>query len=169
MLINRIIITGIVLLISACNTTQTADWDSEEPYTPESTPKVGDIIHTATGHRLTQGELFDSLKRYPLVYVGEVHDNPASHRLQLQVLKALHANNPGKLALGMEMFTSDQQPSLDKWVQGELSEKAFLRQSKWFDNWRTDFELYRDLLIFCRDNNIAVVGLNAPKPLGRKV
>jgi uncharacterized iron-regulated protein len=143
--------------------------DSEAPYPPARAPEIGDIIHTRTGHYVNQQQMLSSLVGYPLVYVGELHDNPASHRLQVEILKAMQTSHPGKVALGMEMFNSEQQAALNLWVAGELSEKEFLRESRWFENWKTDFELYRELLEFARDQKIPVIGLNVPKALGRKV
>ena len=144
-------------------------WDSEAPYSPSRAPEIGDILHSRTGHYISQQQLFSDLTRYPLVYVGELHDNPASHRLQVEILKAMQARHPGKVALGMEMFNSEQQDVLNQWVAGELSEKEFLRESRWFDNWKTDFELYRELLEYSRDQRIPVIALNVPRALGRKV
>jgi uncharacterized iron-regulated protein len=144
-------------------------WNSEAPYSPSRAPEIGDILHSRTGHYISQQQLFSDLTRYPLVYVGELHDNPASHRLQVEILKAMQARHPGKVALGMEMFNNEQQDVLDQWVAGELSEKEFLRESRWFDNWRSDFELYRELLEYSRDQRIPVIALNVPKALGRKV
>lgn len=143
--------------------------DSEAPYSPSRPPEIGDILHTATGHYIDQQQLFSSLSRYPLVYIGELHDNPASHRLQLDILKAMLARHPGQVTLGMEMFNYEQQEVLDQWVAGELNEKEFLRESRWFQNWGMDFELYRELLEFSREQLIPVIGLNVPKALGRKV
>ena len=143
--------------------------DSEVPYPPARAPEIGDIIHTRTGHYVNQQQMLSSLVGYPLVYVGELHDNPASHRLQVEILKAMQASHPGKVALGMEMFNNEQQVALDRWVAGELSEKEFLRESRWFENWKTDYELYRELLEFARDQQIPVIGLNIPRALGRKV
>lgn len=139
------------------------------PYEPARAPELGDILHTATGHFVSQQALHASLNHFPLVYVGETHDNPASHRLQLEILTSMQQRHPGRVSLGMEMFNNEQQPVLDKWVAGELSEKDFLRESRWYENWGSDFELYRELLEYCRDQGIPVVGLNVTKALGRKV
>jgi uncharacterized iron-regulated protein len=157
-----------VLMLVGCSQF-TSQWNSESPYPPSRAPVIGDILHTATGHYVSQQQLFSSLTRYPLVYVGELHDNPASHRLQLDILSAMQAQHPGQLALGMEMFNGEQQKALDRWVAGELNEKEFLRESRWFKNWGMDFELYRELLEFARAQKIPVIGLNVPKALGRKV
>ena len=44
-----------------------------------------------------------------IIYVGETHDNPASHRQELQVLKAVAERYPGQVSLGMEMFNAGHQ------------------------------------------------------------
>lgn len=164
----KCLVIGSVFTLQACSQAS-LQRGSEAPYVPTVAPKVGDILHTASGQYVTKQQLLSSLDFFPLVYVGEIHDNPASHRLELDILKSLQASHPGQMALGMEMFNVDQQEALDRWVAGELSEKEFLQEGRWYDNWGSDFELYRELLEFSRDQKIPVIGLNATKALGRKV
>jgi uncharacterized iron-regulated protein len=143
--------------------------DPQNPYPLKSTPKVGDILHLPTGTLVSLEQMQAIAGDARVVYVGETHDNPASHRLELQTLQGMEQRHPGKVALGMEMFNRSQQPALDRWVAGELDEKAFLRESRWFDNWKLDFAYYRDLLNFARDHHIPVLGLNAEKSLVQAV
>ena len=35
---------------------------------------------------------------------------------------------------------------------GLLTEEGFLRLSRWYDNWGSDFGYYRDILTFAREN-----------------
>lgn len=157
-----------VLLLVGCAGGPT--WNSEMPYSPAREPQVGDILHTATGHYVSQTQMLANAVAQPLVYVGELHDNPASHRLQVEVLQAMAQRHPGRVALGMEMFTPAQQDALDSWVAGELTEKEFLRQSRWYtEGWSYDFAYYREVLEFCRDQAIPVIGLNVDKELGQAV
>ncbi|MEN8258856.1 MAG: ChaN family lipoprotein [Thermodesulfobacteriota bacterium] len=157
-----------LVILSGC--AGKAQWNAEMPYEPNAKAKVGDILHMSTGHYISEAQMLANATVNPLVYVGELHDNPASHRLQLEVLRAMAKRHPGKLSLGMEMFTTKQQDVLDRWVAGKLSEKEFLRQSRWFtEGWSFDFGYYRAILEFCRDNRIPVVGLNVDKELGKKV
>lgn len=141
----------------------------ENPYPLASPPKVGDIVHLPTGTVVSTEQMMAIAGDARVVYVGETHDNPASHRLELATLKGLSERYPGKVTLGMEMFTRSQQPVLDRWVAGELDEKAFLKASRWFDNWKMDFAYYRDLLIFARDRHIPVLALNAEKSMVQAV
>jgi uncharacterized iron-regulated protein len=143
--------------------------DPQNPYPSASQPKVGDIVHLPTGTTVSLAQMLAMVGDTRVVYVGETHDNPASHRLELQVLTGMEERHPGKTALGMEMFNRSQQPILDRWVAGELDEKSFVKQSHWFDNWKMDFDYYRDLLIFARDRHIPIIGLNAEKSLVQAV
>lgn len=156
-----------LFLLGACSPPQKLMGNPEFPYPPDN-PQVGDLIHMATGHKLELGQMLDAIRHTRIIYVGETHDNPASHQWQLDILAGLFRQG-AQLALGMEMFTPAQQPVLDRWVAGELSEKEFLREVDWFTNWRMNFALYRPLLTFCRDNRIPVLALNAPKSLVRQV
>ena len=140
----------------------------EDPYPLKSAPKVGDIVHLPTGTLVTLAQMQAAASDARVVYVGETHDNPASHRLELQVLQGLEERHPGKVALGMEMCNRSQQPVLDRWVSGKLDEKTFLKESRWFDVWK-DYDSYRDLLIFARDRHIPVLCLNAEKSLVQAV
>lgn len=141
----------------------------ELPYPPPSRALVGEIIHLPTGREVSRDTMLEHAAQARIVYVGETHDNPASHRLQLEVLSHLQQQNPGGMALAMEMFTPEQQEVLDRWSNGELSEKEFIKEVQWFSNWKMDFAYYRPLLSFARENRIPVIGINAPKDLVKAV
>ncbi len=168
MTLRSLSISLLALLLGGC--AGSPQWNSEMPYLPTAEPQVGDILHMDTGHYVSEAQMLANASLHPLVYVGELHDNPASHRLQLAVLQAMNNRHPGRMALGMEMFTPKQQGALDRWLAGELIEKEFLRESRWFsEGWGSDFAYYRDLLVFCRDNGIPVIGLNVDRELGSQV
>lgn len=141
----------------------------EDPYPPATAPVVGQIRHLPTGVEVSAAQMADIATDARLIYVGETHDNPASHRIGVQLLQALAARYPERAALGLEMFTPEQQPALDAWVAGHLSEKEFLKQSRWYQVWKFNFDYYRPLLELARDRRIPVIGLNAPEELVRAV
>lgn len=155
-----------LFVLTACgHTGKQVIGDPQNPYPLQPPPQIGQIVHLPTGAIVSAAQMFALAGDARIVYFGETHDNPASHRLELQLLRALAGLHPGRQALGMEMFSRAQQPALDRWVAGELSEKAFLRESRWFENWTMDFAYYRDLLNFARQRRISVIALNADKSL----
>lgn len=164
------IVCGLFWLgLTACTMSHAPIGNPEVPYPPTRPPQVGDILHIPTGTDVNEAEMLAAATDAHIVYVGETHDNPASHRLQLAVIEAMVERWPGQVSLGMEMFTRKQQPILDRWVAGELSEKTFLKESAWHAVWSMDFALYRDLLNYARDHRIPVIGLNAEKDLIKAV
>ena len=157
------------LLISACAAPQFPAERSSNPYPLTTEPHVGDILHPATGTLVSSETMLSIAGESRIIYVGETHDNPAAHRLQLDVLKTIAKRSPGQTSIGMEMFTPAQQPVLDRWSAGKLDVKTFLHDVKWFSVWKGDFDLYRDLLLFARDNKIPIIGLNADKKMKKAI
>lgn len=143
--------------------------DPRNPYPLQTPPQAGGIVHLPTGTVVSLAQMLAMAGDARIVYLGETHDNPASHRLELQVLQGLAEIHPGRQALGMEMFSRSQQPVLDRWVAGKLDEKAFLKEVRWFESWSMDFAYYRDLLNFARDRHIPIIALNAEKSMVKMV
>lgn len=137
--------------------------DPEQPYPPSREPVAGDVLHVPTGLYVDHAQSLEIISDARVVYVGESHDNPEAHRIELEVLQTMAQRYPGQVALGMEMFVPSQQAVLDRWVSGELDEKAFVQESNWFEVWSMNFALYRELLLFARDHQIPIIALNAEK------
>jgi uncharacterized iron-regulated protein len=72
----------------------------------------GLIRELATGRTLTPQELVERLAVAQRVLVGEQHDNPDHHALQLWLLRQLAAQRP-QGSLLMEMLNPDQQAKVD--------------------------------------------------------
>ena len=155
----------LLFTLSACTMSPQPIGNPQEPYPSTEKPTAGTIRHLPTGIDVSVDQMLTALRDARIVYVGETHDNPAAHRLELQVLKAMAGYHQGQLSLGMEMFNTSQQAVLDRWVAGELDERTFLKESAWHSNWSMDFDYYRDILLFARERGIPVIGLNAPKAL----
>ena len=130
---------------------------------------AGDIVHVATGEKITFSQLADSLDGTRIVYVGESHSNRESHELELQVLKEFYKRNGGNIAVGMEMFKRPHQDILDKWTGGEIGEKDLLFSTDWDEEWGYDYNHYKGIMDFIRDNKIPVVALNIKRSFQKKI
>lgn len=130
---------------------------------------AGDIVHVATGEKITFAQLADSINGARIFYVGEVHSNKESHELELQVLKEFYKRNGGNIAVGMEMFKRPHQDILDKWTGGEISEKDLLFSTDWDYEWGHDYKHYKGIMDFVRDNKIPVVALNIRESSRKKI
>lgn len=130
---------------------------------------AGKIIDTKTGQEISFEKMIASLSSANQVYVGEIHDDKLQHEAQLWVLKALFYQRPGQVAVGMEMFQRPFQSVLDLYSDGEIGEKAMLRETQYEQRWGYEFSLYRSILRFSLDHGVPIVALNAPTEWVKKV
>ncbi|MCM2358692.1 MAG: ChaN family lipoprotein [Geobacteraceae bacterium] len=124
------------------------------------------VLRLSDGRVIGFARMIEELKGARLIFVGENHDQPEHHQAQLEIIKALRrAGVP--LAIGMEMFTSGSQGELDRWVVGRLSLDEMVRL--YYREWRMPWPLYRDILLYARDQRIPLIALNVPRSISRKV
>ena len=130
--------------------------------------RPGQIVDLASGKVVAFEEMIAHISSKDLIFVGEAHDNPDHHLIQVQILQAVASRSPS-LAMGMEFFQQHQQPILDRYVQGETTEKEFLEAVEWKKTWGFDYHFYRPLMQFSRERKYRVLAINAPSDLVRKV
>ncbi len=129
----------------------------------------GRIIDLKTGEAIDFTDLIEQLKPVDIIFVGEVHNNPEHHLIQVQLLQALMARYAPPLTVAMEFFDTTRQPVLDRFMSGDLDETAFLEQVDWKNSWRFPYHLYRPILWVSQEKGTALLGINAPNPVVKKV
>jgi uncharacterized iron-regulated protein len=105
------------------------------------------------------------LARADVVLIGEQHDDPNTHRLELAVLEAL-ARRQVAVTLSLEMFERDVQTSVDTYMSGSSGEDDFLKNSRPWPRYATD---YRPLVEFARRQHWPVVAANVPRRIAADV
>jgi uncharacterized iron-regulated protein len=128
--------------------------------------RADDVFRVRDGITMTFGEMIDEAKKSDVILVGELHNLPENHRLELRTIQALHDAGV-RIAVGLEMFRADSQKSLDGWVKGTLPLDKFL--PVYYDNWREGWPLYRDIFSYAREHRIPLVGLNIPDVIAQAV
>ena len=103
------------------------------------------------------------------VFIGEDHDRYDNHLNQLQIIRELNTNAPGRWVIGAEYIQRRFQPYLDAYIDKTISEPEFLRQTEYFERWGFDWRLYRPIFQYARDHHIPMVALNAERELTNEV
>lgn len=116
-------------------------------------------ILTSNGDTMVFTGLTRELLGYDVIFVGEQHDAECAHQAELGILKGL-AGLDSNMVLALEMFERDVQDVLDAYLAGEIEEDSFLRVSRPWPNYETD---YRPLVEFARQHSIPVVAANVPR------
>lgn len=95
-----------------------------------------------------------------VVLFGELHNNPISHWMQLELTRDLYQEKGSDLVLGAEMFESDNQMLLDEYLEGIIRQRSFEDEAKLWNNYETD---YKPLVEFAKTNNLKFVASNIPR------
>ncbi|MBU1303576.1 MAG: ChaN family lipoprotein [Gammaproteobacteria bacterium] len=102
----RLLLPLVMLLLTACQSQPLLPtWQSPEG---REHPDLGRIVDLRSGEHISPKRLIDELAKVDQVLVGERHDNPDHHALQLWLLQAL-AQHRAQGSLLLEMLNPDQQ------------------------------------------------------------
>lgn len=118
------------------------------------------------GRRLTLSELAPELRGNRIVLVGEQHTDEEHHRAQLRVIQAL-VHSGARVAVGLEMFRRDSQPTLDRWTAGNIGPREF--EAAYYDNWNYPWDAYRAIFEYARGQGLPMIGLNVSRDVTRQV
>lgn len=98
------------------------------------------------------------LARADAVFVGEQHDDPNTHRLELAIVEGLVRRGVA-VVVAMEMFERDVQGTLDQYASGAITEEQFLKAARPWPRYATD---YRPLIEFAKAHHLPIVASNVP-------
>jgi uncharacterized iron-regulated protein len=129
----------------------------------------GSWIDVRSGRAIDREGMFRYVaSRRSVVLLGEDHSDPDHHLWELYTVSALHSRG-ANLVLGFEAFPRRLQGVLNDWVDGKLTEEAFLKATEWQQLWGYDAALYMPLFRFARLSHIPVVALNVEQKLVARV
>ncbi len=145
----------------------------------DSLPGAVDTAYVAGNFRVFRGDgssatlddVVTAMGAHEVVFVGETHDDPTAHFLETELLTRAYAaygspatvadqTDTRRVALSLEFFERDVQTILNEYLGGLITEKAFLKDSRPWPRYQTD---YRPMVEFAREHGLDVVAANAPR------
>jgi len=123
------------------------------------------VFNTATGAFGDFESMAAALAKADVVFVGEQHDDPNTHRLELAILEGIAARGR-RAVVSLEMFERDVQEPLEHFVMGHLEEADFLKAARPWPRYATD---YKPLVDFAISKDWTVVAANVPRPIASEV
>lgn len=152
---------GIRLAILICVSSACA---SRPPAVPAPTPAAGFRV-VRDGADATFEDMVARARRAKVVFVGEQHDDPETHRAELALLEEI-GRGRRPVIVSLEMIERDVQPVLDDYLHGRIEEEVFLARSRPWPRYATD---YRPLVELAKRRGWPVVAANVPRPIASSV
>ena len=98
-------------------------------------------------------------KKMDVIFVGEIHDDKVTHMIESIIFEKLNEENQ-IWDLSMEMFERDIQDVINAFLQGVIDEKTFLKLSRAWPNYKTD---YKPLVEYAKENQLKLIAANIPR------
>ena len=155
----RATLAVVALLAAACAPART-------PPAAVVAPVSAFRVHDSSRSRdATFDAMIADLARADVIFIGEQHDDPATHALELAILDGV-SRRRDRVVLALEMFERDVQPLLAEYLAGRLPEADFLARSRPWPRYATD---YRPLVELASRKGWPVVAGNVPRRLASLV
>ncbi len=123
------------------------------------------VIYDKKGEEMDYGRMLERVAHADIILFGEAHNSSLVHWLQYELLSDLYVKER-ELAIGMEMFSVDQQTALDEHLSGKTDLKQLQEAIELWPNFPTD---YQQILTFARENKLRLIGTNAPQKIASNV
>ncbi len=117
-------------------------------------------VFTGEGKKANYSDILKETSKADVIFFGELHDNPISHWLELELTKDLYTEKGKSLILAAEMFETDNQLLIDEYFSGIIKESSFENEVRLWKNYKTD---YKPLLDFAKDSGLKFIASNIPR------
>jgi len=115
-------------------------------------------LFDTNGKKIKYNKMLAELRSADVVFIGEHHNNPIVHWLQLEITRELGKDH--SLVLGAEMFEADNQAALSNFLAGEIDAAGLDSTARLWNNYKTD---YSPLVEYARENNLPFIATNIPR------
>jgi uncharacterized iron-regulated protein len=151
----RLFLTGLLLAgLTGC-----AAIPQKSPVHAMQTMQTGKFWDSSAQRHVTADALIRQALASDIVLLGETHDNPDHHALQLQILRAVaDAGNPA--ALAMEQYDLEQQRDIDAILRAQKTDADKLDALRKAMGPGWSWQEYRALLAFALERRIPIVAAN---------
>lgn len=116
-------------------------------------------LYNAEGEEVDYSAVISEFKNMDVVLLGELHNDPISHWMHLEIIQSLHQETPNTV-LGAEMFERDNQLLLDEYLSRKIREKDFEKEARLWPNYETD---YKPFVEYAYDNKLSFIATNVPR------
>jgi len=115
-------------------------------------------IYSPEGEVIGFDDWINAMKGADVVFLGELHNNPIDHWLQLEVIRSLDSEK--EVQIGAERFEWDDQLILEEYLTGKITMDHLRKEAKVWPNFQTD---YQPIVEYAKDEGIDFIATNVSR------
>jgi len=123
------------------------------------------VFDTRRGAFVDFESMVAALTGADVIFVGEQHDDPNTHRLEYALLSGLRRRKVSP-TVSLEMFERDVQEVVDRYLSGAITEQELLKTGRPWPRYATD---YRGLVELAKSEGWPVVAANLPRRFASEI
>ena len=112
--------------------------------------------------------LLQMLEPYPVVFIGDLHDNLELHRFVAGLIDALHGAGY-RVHLANEWFTPADDALLEEYAAGGIKDADFVEKIGWKEKAGYDFELFSPIYHAVQRDGGGLYGINLDREFRQKI
>ena len=119
------------------------------------------------GRIVSKVRLLDVLSAYPVIFIGDFHNNKAMHQFTAELIAALGKHY--KLHLANEWFTPMDNDVLEHFITKKLTEDEFLKVVNWKKNIGYKYDSFKPIYQSLQDVDGKMYGINLSRAERKKI
>ena len=123
------------------------------------------VIYNQNGEKVSYADLLSSTSNSDVVLFGEAHNSAMIHWLEYELIADLFVKE-NNLGIAMEMLSGDQQVSINNYLDDNINLNQLQNEIDLWPNFKTD---YLQVLDFAKENELMLIGSNAPQQIALNV
>ena len=123
------------------------------------------VIYNQNGEKVSYADLLTVTSSSDIILFGEAHNSAMVHWLEYELIADLFVKE-NNLGIAMEMLSGDQQVSINNYLDDNINLNQLQNEIDLWPNFRTD---YLQILNFAKENELMLIGSNAPQQIARNV
>ena len=127
----------------------------------------GQIADTKLNKKISMEDMVKSSLKSDVFVIGEMHNSYDCHKFQADFIEALFKAYPN-IIIGFEFFQRKDDPVLEKWRLGKITEDELLKETQWFEKGSYHYHYTKMIMDLAKKYKIKLAGLNIPRSILRK-
>jgi uncharacterized iron-regulated protein len=112
--------------------------------------------------RSTLAEMHRALRANRFVLYGDFHTLRQSQRGLLRLLRSyIERHRSNRFVIACEMFRAVDQPAIDAYVAGAITEAELLRRTNYEEDWGFPWPNFKMIVDYAKANGLPVIGVNS--------